>query len=168
MDDNGNFVTEKENEAYRFDDLCGLEGKRYRRGKKIRSADALYIKNDGEIYLFEFKNVRKSHVPWKELYEKAHDSLFVLQALLFPDFSLRACAERINFYVIYNNNSITEQENNSEAFEGIRNTIQTWAKAADRYPILWGLGLYEGTFYKKVMTIDVADFEREFLPLIYG
>ncbi len=41
------------------------------------------------------------------------------------------------------------------------------AQKRHTYPVLGNMNIYENTFYKKVYTIDVSDFEKDFLDKIY-
>lgn len=166
--DSGEPVTLSDQRAFNFDELSAYEAALYRRGKKLRSADALHIKNENEIFFIEFKNVRKNHVPWKSVHQKAHDSLLTLQVLLFPEISLQECAKRSSYFLVYNEMAMGERENVSPSFENFKKKIGRLAGKDDTYPVLGNMDIYEGTFYKKVYTIDVLDFEREFLREIYG
>lgn len=166
--DSGEPVTLKENVAYKFDDMSALEATLYRRKKKLRSADALYIRNEKEIYFFEFKNARKSHVPWKNVHEKAHDSIMTLQVLLLPELSLNDCAKRTTYFLIYNNKAVKETENLSDSFEKLKKTMRDMAMKTENHPILGNMQIYKDTFYKDVYTLDVDAFEEEFLENIYG
>lgn len=161
-------VTQAEYEVYNFDALGALEAEKYRRKKKLCSADAFYIRNEKQMFFFEFKNARKSQVPWKSIPLKAHDSLLTIQALLFPKLSLQECAQRISYFVIYNNHKIADAENESKSFEKLKEKMGTLAQKTSDYPILWDMDIYEDTFYKKVYTIDVSDFEHDFMKQIFG
>lgn len=165
--DSGEPVTLSKQKAFKFDDLSAFEAELYRRNKKLCSADALYMKNDKEMFFFEFKNTRKNHVPWKSVQQKAHDSLLTLQVLLFPELSLQECARRSSYFLIYNEKAMKETENPSVSFEEFKKKIRKMAGKRGTYPVLGNMEIYEDTFYKKVYTIDVADFEREFLCKIY-
>ena len=165
--DSGEPVTLSELPAYRFDEISAFEAERYRRKKKLCSADALYIKSDSEIYLFEFKNTRKSHISWKSVQLKAHDSLLTLQVALFPELSLQECAERTSYFLIYNDKAVQTPEKPSESFRELKRKLKGFAEQTDTYPVLGNMEVYQNTFYKKVYTIDVLDFEQEFLGKIY-
>lgn len=165
--DSGEPVTLSEYEAYQFDDLSALEAEKYRRKKKLCSADALYIKNKNEIYFFEFKDARKSNLPWKSIQEKAHDSLIPLQVLLFPEMSVSECAKKVSFFVIYNEKAVKDKENDSKSFAQFKSSMGHLAQKRHTYPVLGNMNIYENTFYKKVYTIDVSDFEKDFLDKIY-
>lgn len=168
MDDNEVPVTLKENKVYKFDDISEFEGAKYRLGKKMHSADALYIKEDGSAYLFEFKNERKNRMPWKSVRLKAHDSIITLQIIFNPGISLAEWASKTTYFVIYNDGKVKQKENQSMHFDKFKEAIKVLAKEESKYPILWGMELYEEIFYKKVYTIDVKDFENQFFPQIFG
>ena len=69
-DDEGNAVVDYQNLVYNFDCITSDIADIYRAKKPHKSCDALYIKDDAHIYLMEFKNVRKSRIPKKELHQK--------------------------------------------------------------------------------------------------
>lgn len=166
-DDAGIPVTNSEQEAYNFDRLSALEAEKYRRKMKLCSADALFIKNEYEIFFFEFKNTRKSHIPWKSVHMKAHDSVLALQVLLFPELSLHECAQRVWYFLIYNEKVLAEKENESASFDKFKAVMKNLAKEPEGYPVLGHMEQYENTFYKKVYTIDAGDFEQKFIDKIY-
>lgn len=168
MNDNKEPVTLKENKVYKFDDISQLEADKYRRRKKMCSADALYIREDDSFYLFEFKNTRKSNVSWKSILIKVHDSLITLQIMFNPEISLSEWAAKTTYFVIYNNSKVADKENEAMHFDKFKQTLKEIAGEKSDYPILWGLELYENNFYKKVYTIDVKDFEKYFFPQIFG
>lgn len=51
--DLGEPVTASEFEAYDFDGLSAFEAENYRRKKKLRSADALFLKNLGNMEIYQ-------------------------------------------------------------------------------------------------------------------
>ena len=57
LNDNQEPVTHLQNMVYRFDDISQDEGNKYRRKKKLSSADAMYIDSEGKLFFFEFKNL---------------------------------------------------------------------------------------------------------------
>lgn len=164
-DDSGEPVTLSEQEAFQFDGLSALEAERYRRKKKLCSADAFYIKNEKEMFFFEFKNTRKSHVSWKSVQQKAHDSLLTMQVLMFPELSLQECADRTSYFLNYNDGAVKEHE--PPSFGQIKAKMGRLAEEEDTYPVLGGMEVFKDTFYKKVYTIDISSFEEQFLDIIY-
>jgi len=165
--DSGEPVTLKKNKVYKFDDISQLEANKYRCKKKMCSADALYIKNDGSVFLFEFKNTRKGHVPWNSVRMKAHDSLITMQVVFDTEISLAEWASKTTYFLIYNNEKVKQKENDSPHFEKFKQTLRKMADEKSEFPVLGKLEIYENVFYKKVYTIDVKDFENIFFSQIF-
>lgn len=160
-------VTSLQNLVYCFDDFSQSEGNKYRRKKKLSSADGLYIDRDGKLFFFEFKNVPHNQVPYKGIHEKMHDSIITWQICQASDKSLDELMANSAYFVIYNDSHYKgKRENKSLSMDKFKNQMKTLAKK-DGEEILWGLDLYLNTFYKEVHTIDVAVFEKEYAPKIF-
>ena len=106
-------------------------------------------------------------MPKKELFYKAHDSIYALQILFFPHISLNDLSEKITYFVVYNNESIEEKENESIHFNKFKEKLKESFREREELPVFWGLDLYEGELYKKIYTLDARQFEEEFLSEIY-
>ena len=69
--------------------------------------------------------------------------------------------------MIYNDKAVQTPEKPSESFRELKRKLKGFAEQTDTYPVLGNMEVYQNTFYKKVYTIDVLDFEQEFLGKIY-
>ncbi len=77
-------------------------------------------------------------------------------------------AERISYFLIYNDKAVQKPEKPSEYFRELKRKLKGFAEKTDTYPVLGNMEAYQNTFYRRVYTIDVLDFEQEFLGKIYG
>lgn len=168
LNDNQESVTHLQNMVYRFDDISQDEGNKYRRKKKLSSADAMYIDSEGKIFFFEFKNAPHNQVPYKSIYEKMHDSILTWQVCQASNESLDNLMEKSAYFVIYNDSHYEGiRENKSVSMERMKEHMKKLAKREEE-PILWGLDLYLNSFYKEVHTIDVDTFEKEYAQKIFS
>lgn len=122
-DDEGNAVVDYQNQVYNFDSITSDIADIYRVKKPLKSCDALYIKDDAHIYLIEFKNIRKSRIPKKELHQKTYDSIMTLQMAFFPKLSLDELKMRVVLVIIYNNDGIVEKEQDSVSFDAFKKAV---------------------------------------------
>lgn len=161
-------VTHLQDKVYCFDDLSQAEGDEYRRGKKLCSADGVYLNTDGNIFFFEFKNAPHNQVPYKSIYQKMHDSILTWQICQASDKSLDELMKKSTYFVIYNDSRYNGvKENESPSIEKMKSRMKMLAKS-ETESVLWGLDLFLGSFYKEIHTIDVEKFEREYAPKIFG
>ena len=161
-DDDGNSVIESTQEVYDFDEIAKVVAADYRVKKPQRSCDALYIKDDDNIYLLEFKNTRSSNVPKKSLKEKAYDSIMTLLFAFFPEFSLEDVKSKVSLVFVYNNEADSENIPRSDAIESMKNKMKQLSSESDN--ILFGLEIYKGVLYKNIYTKD----KTEFMQNLYG
>lgn len=167
MDDFGNSVIESTQEVYHFDKITEQVANRYRASKPQRSCDALYVKDDDNIYFLEFKNVRSSHVPAKSLRLKAYDSIMTLMVAFDPSLSLEDIKKKVTFVFVYNNAAGKEQVSQSNAMEQMKNKL--FELSNKPRTILFGLEIYENVFYKEIYTIDRTDLiENDMWEMIFG
>lgn len=164
-DEDGTAVVKCQDEVYCFDDVSKMIASVYRRSKPHTSCDALYVKNKDNIFLIEFKNVRRSRVPKKSLMEKAYDSIMTLQMAFFPNYSLNDMKEKVSLVFVYNNDGIVEKEEYSECFDKFKNKLSELSGEKDN--ILFNLEIYKGILYKDVFTVEKVDFMNKIYPMIF-
>ena len=165
--DNGEAVTHLQNMVYCFDDISQDEGDKYRKKKKMYSADGIHINDKGELFFFEFKNTPHSHMPWPVVMRKMHDSILTWQVCQASNESLDDLMKKSTFFVIYNDSHYEgERENPSVSIEKMKERMKCLAKQSDE-PLLGGLGLYLNSFYKEIHTIDVDTFEHGYVNKIF-
>ena len=166
--DNGEAVTHLQNMVYCFDDISQDEGDKYRRKKKLYSADGIHINDQGEIFFFEFKNAPHSHMPWSDIGRKMHDSILTWQVCQASNESLDNLMKKSTFFVIYNDSHYEGQrENPSVSMKKMTEKMKCLAKQRDE-SILGGLDLYLHSFYKEIHTIDVDTFEERYASKIFN
>lgn len=165
-DDKGNAVVDYQNPVYNFDSITSDIAGIYRVKKPHKSCDALYIKDDEHIYLMEFKNIRKSRIPKKELHQKAYDSIMTLQMAFFPKLSLDELKKRVVLIVIYNDAGIVEKEQDSVSFDAFKSKLSGLSKSQNK--ILFGLEIFRGILYKDVMTLEKQEYVEGMHNLIFG
>ena len=155
---------EDEKEAvYDFDRVSEWVGRRFRKGKPGKSADALWIRNEKEFFLFEFKNTCRQHMPWKELHEKAYDSMIPLQLVFCPNISLEELAQRTVYIVVYHDNAPVRDGyrfHQSNSFEKTREWTKRLANVEEEPGVLWGLECFVNVFFKRVYTVEKEYFQR--------
>lgn len=155
-DDQGNAVVDYDNIVYNFDIITNDIAAIYRVKRPHRSCDALYIKDSMHIYLLEFKNVRRSRIPKKELHQKAYDSIMTLQMAFFPEYSLEDLKAKVVLIVIYNDDGIVEKEQHSIFFNEIKNKLSSFSKSQKR--VLFDMDIFRGILYKDVLTIEKQEY----------
>ncbi len=165
-DDKGNAVVDYQNLVYNFDSITNDIVNIYRVKKPHKSCDALYIKDDAHIYLMEFKNVRKSRIPKKELHQKAYDSILTLQMAFFPEFSLDELKTRVVLIVIYNDAGIVEKEQDSVSFDKFKSKLSSLSKSQNH--ILFDLEIFQGILYKEVLTLEKQEYIKIMHDVIFS
>ena len=165
-DDEGNQVLQSDEAVYDFDEITNEAAVVYRNKKALASCDALYIKNEKEFFLFEFKNVRKSRISWKQLYSKAYDSVWILQTIFFPDLSINEMKERLTMLVIYNDDGVVEKEQDSPAFEALKSKMKQLA--ANQEQILFDLDIFKGFLYKDILTVEKDIYTKKYHRQIFS
>lgn len=162
-DDYGNSVVESTQEVYDFDKITEIVAKNYRVSRPQESCDALYIKDTGNIYLMEFKNTPKGHVPKNSVKKKAYDSIMTLMCAFCPEMSLEDMRKKVTFIFVYNNEAGHLQP--GHGIEQMKKKLRELAGYPDN--ILFGLEIYKDVFYKEVYTIDRAFFEQNMMKEIF-
>ncbi len=165
-DNEGNAVVDYQNLVYNFDRITNDIAHIYRVKKPCKSCDALYIKDDAHIYLIEFKNVRKSRVPKKELHQKAYDSIMTLQMAFFPEFSLEELKMRVVLIVVYNDAEIVEKEQDSVSFDAFKKKLADLSKSQNK--ILFGLEIFQKVLYKAVFTLEKQEYVKTMHNVIFS
>ena len=164
-DDQGYAVVDYENLVYKFDAITNDIANVYRVKRPHRSCDALYIKDNQHIYLIEFKNVRKSRIPVKELQQKAYDSIMTLQLAFFPDLSINDLKERVVLIVVYNDNGIIEKEQESVSFDALKSKLSSYANGGSK--VLFNLDIFQGVLYKEVLTLEKQEYSKAMHNVIF-
>ena len=161
-DNLGNSVIDSAQKVYDFDKITEKVAKHYRASKPHDSCDALYIKDEDNVFLVEFKNARSSHVPKKSLKQKAYDSIMTLMCALSPSLSLEETKRKVTLVFVYNNAAGRESVTPSKAMEQMKNKM--FKLSNEPKVILFGLEIYKGVFYRDVYTVD----KTEFIENIWG
>ena len=165
-DDNGSQVLESDEPVYDFDEISEEVAAVYRNKYTLASCDALYIKDERNIFLFEFKNARKSRIGWKQLHCKAYDSVWTLQTSIFPHLSLNELRERLTMFVIYNDDGVVEREQESPAFDALKAKMAGLADGSDE--ILFRLEIFKGFLYKNIFTVEKDTYMKEYHRQIFS
>lgn len=167
MDDFGNSVIESTQEVYHFDKITEQVANHLRSSKPQCSCDALYVKDDDNIFLLEFKNVRSSRVPRKSLKLKAYDSIMTLMVAFDPSLTIEDIKKKVTFVFVYNNAAGKEKVSQSHAMEQMKNKLFELSNEPET--ILFGLEIYENVFYKEIYTIDRTDLiKNDIWEMIFG
>lgn len=64
--------------------------------------------------------------------------------------------------VVYNDEAISQKENESEALEKTKEKLRTYAQIDKNAEILFNLERYKGTLYKDVITINKDEFMKKY------
>ena len=165
-DGKANSVIESTHEVYDFDKLTEKVAELYRGKKPLCSCDALYIKDNDNIYLIEFKNVISSNVPRKSLRYKAYDSIMTLQCAYDSSLSINDIKHKVTFIFVYNNAAGRPELTHSQSMKQMKNKMYKWAK--EPRVILYDLEIYKGVFYKDIYTVDKSEFIDDIWDEIFG
>ena len=166
-DDEGNAVVDYQNPVYNFDSITSDIANIYRVKKPHKSFDALYIKDNSHIYLIEFKNIRRSRIPKKELHQKAYDSIMTLQMVFFPNLSLNELKTRVVLIIIYNDDDgIVEKEQDSISFDALKRKMCDLSKCQNK--ILFDLEIFRGILYKDVLTLEKQEYIKTMHNVIFS
>ncbi|MDE7310776.1 MAG: hypothetical protein K2N87_04010 [Eubacterium sp.] len=160
-DCDGQALLESTQEVYDFDEITKEIADKFRGSKPVASCDALYIKDEAHIYLIEFKNARKSRIGKKFFLQKAYDSAWTFAFAFCKDLSLEKLRESLYLIIVYNDEGVSDKEQESEHFQKFKMEMRHLART--KRMILFGLEKYEGVLYKEVVTVD----KREFLEHVY-
>lgn len=135
--------------------------------KNLKTADALYIASDGNIYFIEFKAQPSRNVDDKDVNGKAFESLYaaVLNVLENrPMAQIRANAE---FVVVFKETSTTTRdyyiEKSRFELKQIANKVRKHGDMLDKdgCPIYFGLEKFrKAGYYRDVHTFDATQFEQ--------
>lgn len=156
--------------AYAFDSMSKIICKRLR-GECLSSCDAFYESKDGDFYFIEFKNEPQGNVKTIEIKNKAFDSCSMLPYTLFLGLPLINVIRNLNLIVVYNNNKrpIRDKDyyNEPGALELLDHDLGIMAGIDDPKPkLLFNLDRIEGNLYKKIWTINIDAFEKNFIGKI--
>lgn len=141
---------------YNFDDIARDICKEYRAGEFLSSADGLCFRN-GKIFLLEFKNQVTRNLDRRVLQKKAFDSIYLLQAAVFPECSISSLKDKTSFYVIHAGSS-------SPSFDAFRKKASNLAGSTDS-PVDFGLSRY-GCLYSEIYTLSAKDFVKYHLESV--
>lgn len=165
-DDNGQSFIDSTQIVYDFDEITKEVADTYRNKKPAASCDALYVKDESHIYLIEFKNARKSRIGNKFFLQKAYDSALTLGFAFYQNLSFEELRERLYLVIVYNDDNVEEKEQESEHFDSLKEKIGCLAGPKRR--ILFGLDMYEGSLYKKVVTVEKNIFMEQVYKDIFN
>lgn len=144
-DDNDIYVSSSDLEVYNFDKVKKkyYEDSNLDKGVMIASCDALYIHNETEIYLIEFRNAALSILAEgtkkREIKDKNIDSLFIYQDIVCCGIS--QTRENVHFILVYDD-AKTEIRNKQRVRSGQK------IKELD-------LSKYEGICYKRCLKVQI-------------
>lgn len=164
-DDYGQALLESTQKIYDFDEITKQVADVYRGRKPTASCDALYVKDAEHIYLIEFKNARKSHIGQRFFLQKAYDSAWTIAVAFYQDVPLETLRERLYLIVVYNDENVPQKEQESAHFQEFKQRMEQLAGKKRR--ILFGLEIYQGVFYKEVLTVDKNIFMEQVYPEIF-
>ncbi len=164
-DNSGKYVIKSDQKVLDFDEITKEVGGLYRNKKPLASCDALYIKNDDQIYLIEFKNARKSRIGKTFFLQKAFDSLMTLAFAFYPGLSLKELSKRVYLIVVYNDDGIVEKEQKSVHFQAIKDKINSFTTQEHR--VLFGLEIYREVLYKEIFTVEKDYFMQQIYKKIF-
>lgn len=179
---NNNISTLKEtskdnaNEEYMVDSLINVVDfdkvkseylRKFKLGDVLKSNDALFISEYGNITFIEFKNGDLSkRVKVKALKEKIPDSLLILLDII--DKTVSFARNNIDYILVYNETKNPDNQNNNEMKISKNRTkiAHDLFKLANKKPTRFNLGLYENLFFHKVYTYDEEEFKKDFIEKI--
>ena len=150
-EDNDIYVSSSNLEVYNFDEVKKkyYEDSNLNKGEMIASCDALYIYNDTEIYLIEFRNTALSKLAEgtkkREVKDKNIDSLFIYQDIVCCGIS--QTRETLHFILVYDD-AKTEIRNKQKERSGQK------IKELD-------LSKYEGICYKRCLKLSSNMFKKD-------
>lgn len=176
---NNNISTLKEtskdnaNEEYMVDSLISVVDfdkvkseylRKFKLGDVLKSNDALFISEYGNITFIEFKNGDLSkRVKVKALKEKIPDSLLILLDII--DKTVSFARNNIDYILVYNETKNPDNQNNNEMKISKNRTriAHDLFKLANKKPTRFNLGIYEKLFFNKVYTYDEEEFKKDFI-----
>ena len=163
--DDGQGFIESNQIVYDFDEITKEIADIYRNNRPVASCDALYVKDKKHIYLFEFKNARRSRIGKNFFAQKAYDSAMTLLFAFYQNISLEELRDCLYLIVVYNDENVVEKEQESAYFEAFKKSVG--CLAGSRNIILFHLDTYKGTLYKEVITVDKDYFMEQIYPQIF-
>jgi len=123
-------------------------------GDRAASNDALYIKNNDEIYFIEFKNGKIDTEAKLEIKLKICESLLIFMDIINKDLSFTR--ESVKYILVYN-----QEKNASESKDYLyKHKIEEKAKEKS---IQASLRRFEKLYFKEVFTVTKEEFETVFI-----
>lgn len=165
-DDAGQGFIDSDQIVYDFDEITSEIALQYRDKRPMASCDALYLRKDDNIFLIEFKNVKKSRIGRTYFLQKAYDSVYSLQFAFFNNLSIEELRDRLCLVVVYNDGEKKDREQESKHFDEIKSSIKKLA-GIEKRDILFDLEKYMGVLYNDVITVEKTEFMDEIYPQIF-
>lgn len=146
--------------------LCRMYGR-----EKLNSCDGYYVAQNGKSYLVEFKNQNEGNVDSRDIRNKIFDSISMI--VMNEDKRRSEICERMNVIVVYNNNKQEEKDGKSysasKAMDHFAEKLASFSghKGWDTYEKKFRIVEYMNSLVQGIYTVDVRDFEREFVPCLF-
>lgn len=161
---------QKNHKLYNMDgiakQLCRMYGR-----EKLNSCDGYHIAQDGELYLIEFKNQNEGNVDSRDIRNKIFDSISMI--VLNENKCRSEICSRMNVIIVYNNSN--RKENDGKSYSSSKAMDQFAEKLAgfsgrkgwERFEKKFHIVEHMNSLVQGIYTVDVRDFEREFVPLLF-
>lgn len=130
------------------------------------SNDALFLHNENEIYMIEFKNGIINQSIIYNLFWKNFDSILIYMHYDIRD--IERIKNNLNYILVYNQekNSNIPGTGQSISQSDSRNQFgKSLAKKAEKEFIQFGLGYFKDYIFKDVYTLNESQFESRFLKI---
>lgn len=175
-EDHNEYMLEDMTKVYNFDEIKEYVCNETSRKNFCRSADALHINSDGNIYLIEFKNRSISQVKTiiNEVHEKAYDSILLLLLTFYQGKSFDEIRDKLNYIVVYNNSA--HQKDDKKATVAPSESVSDIARAIKKLAFQRNLDSYKNEFrldelkrylYAHTAAVDVSKF-GEIKEIVFG
>jgi hypothetical protein len=167
-DHNQEYMTQSTLQVINFDKLKEEFFKKINNdtNRMFCSNDALFICNDDEIYMIEFKNGKIDQNTIYNLFWKNFDSILIYMHYKVQD--IERIKSNLNYILVYNEekNKDLPGTNQSISQSNSRNQLgQSLAKKAKKEFIQFGLGYFKDYIFKDVYTLNKSQFEDRFLKI---
>lgn len=151
-----------------FDDIEKKMCKIFHRSQR-RSCDAYVEKNDLR-YLIEFKNQSADRINKTKIREKIYDSIALLA--LNENISREPLAQQTVVIVVYNSKKHVQDKSTASpapAIDKFTRKLKTYANKKDleNYPKKFSVNYFIGKLIHNAYTVDVEDFQNEFMPMLF-
>ena len=130
------------------------------------SNDALFLCNNNEIYMIEFKNGKIDQSTIYNLFWKNFDSILIYMHYDIRD--IEKIKNSLNYILVYNKekNPNLPGTDQSISRSNSRNQFgKSLAQKAKKEFIQFGLGYFKDYIFKDVYTLDESQFEDRFLKI---